>query len=110
MRLSEHEIASILKVARLIYGKDVQVYLYGSRADDTKKGGDIDLLITSSASKTDTLNFENKLNFLANLQDQIGDQKIDVVYDNIPKSAQKSEQNQKKQFLTQIRKESVELQ
>jgi predicted nucleotidyltransferase len=110
MRLSDHEIVSIRKTARQIYGNDVQVYLYGSRADDTKKGGDIDLLITSSASNANLLNLENKLNFLAVLQDKIGDQKIDVVYDNIPESACESEQNLKKQFLTQIRKESVQLQ
>jgi predicted nucleotidyltransferase len=110
MRLSDHEIASILKTARQIYGNDVQVYLYGSRVDDTKKGGDIDLLITSSESDANLLNLENKLNFLAELQDKIGDQKIDVVYVNIPEGTRESEKEQKRQFLCQIRRESMQLQ
>ena len=45
MRLQSKEIETILRVAKDIYGDDVRVYLFGSRLNDTKRGGDIDLLI-----------------------------------------------------------------
>ncbi|MCB0342159.1 MAG: nucleotidyltransferase domain-containing protein [Pseudobdellovibrionaceae bacterium] len=50
------------------------VYLYGSRADDQLKGGDIDLLILS-----DRLQFSDKVTLLINLKEQMGDQKIDLL-------------------------------
>ena len=39
MRLSDKEIQAIVEVARKIYGQTVEVYLFGSRVDDTKWGG-----------------------------------------------------------------------
>ena len=50
MRLSRKEIETILKVANEIYGKGVKVYLFGSRTDDNKRGGDIDLLLRTPQS------------------------------------------------------------
>ena len=43
MRLTEFEINVIKQSARDVFGSDVQFFLFGSRVDDTKKGGDIDL-------------------------------------------------------------------
>ena len=45
MRLSKKEIQIILRVAKEIYGEGVEVYLFGSRLNDEKKGGDITLLV-----------------------------------------------------------------
>lgn len=45
MRLSKNEIQIILRVAKEIYGEGVEVYLFGSRLNDEKKGGDINLLV-----------------------------------------------------------------
>ena len=44
MRLSKKEVA-IIKQTILKYIKNSTIILFGSRIDDTKKGGDIDLLI-----------------------------------------------------------------
>lgn len=44
MRLTNSEIEAIKK-AFLKTFEDGKIYLFGSRADDTKKGGDIDLYI-----------------------------------------------------------------
>lgn len=51
-----------------------RIILFGSRADDTKKGGDIDLLIYS-----EKLVFEDKLKILAKLYEKLGEQKIDIL-------------------------------
>lgn len=46
MRLSPHEHICI-KSTILKQNPITKVYLFGSRTDDTKKGGDIDILIIS---------------------------------------------------------------
>ncbi len=43
MRLSDFEIKSIKEVAKKNFGESVKITLFGSRVDDTKRGGDIDL-------------------------------------------------------------------
>lgn len=77
MRLS-NEYRSVIKTETLtIFGDHAQVFLFGSRVFDNKKGGDIDLYIV--ADNHDNL-FEKKLLFLARLKRQLGEQKIDVVF------------------------------
>ncbi len=44
MRLSEKEIKSIKHKSQSIFGETV-IYLFGSRVNDAKQGGDIDLYI-----------------------------------------------------------------
>ena len=80
MRLSQFEIEVINSMARKYFGSDVQVLLFGSRVDNMKKGGDIDLFIKNSEEALLTL--ETKIQFLAELKRVIGNQKIDVVFDN----------------------------
>ena len=45
VRLSEYEIRTIKETAKEIFGNNAKVYIFGSRADLTKKGGDIDIFI-----------------------------------------------------------------
>jgi len=45
MRLTLFEITAIQNNAQNIFGDTVKVYLFGSRVDDDKKGGDIDLYL-----------------------------------------------------------------
>ncbi len=72
MRLSPQERAAIKKI---IEGKDLkaEIYLYGSRADDSLSGGDIDILVIS-----ETLTFPDKLDLLSEIKTALGDQKIDM--------------------------------
>ncbi len=80
MRLRTTEIENILLAARSIYGCGVKVYLFGSRTDDTKRGGDIDLLIrTDEKEKKGVL---ARVRLIAKLKQLLGDQKIDVIGDH----------------------------
>lgn len=46
MRLTEHEVTAIKQAAREAFGDDAVVRLFGSRLDDTRRGGDIDLHVS----------------------------------------------------------------
>jgi predicted nucleotidyltransferase len=52
------------------------IYLFGSRLDDNKKGGDIDLYLEINEPPT----IDKKLKFLAKLKKLLGEQKIDLVF------------------------------
>lgn len=45
MRLTAQQTVHILTCTREILGHDANVTLFGSRLDDSKRGGDLDLLI-----------------------------------------------------------------
>ena len=75
MRLSSYEIQSIKETFLEVF-KSGSIYLFGSRIDDSKKGGDIDLYI--QVNNKDNI-LTKKIKFLAKLKEKIGDQKIDVI-------------------------------
>ena len=45
MRLTEEQAAIIRRTVREILGDDARVWLFGSRMDDDKRGGDVDLYV-----------------------------------------------------------------
>jgi predicted nucleotidyltransferase len=100
MRITENEITAIKKLAQKIFGKGTIVYLFGSRIDNNKKGGDIDLFITNKEKSN--LTISKKIEFLTVLKLIIGEQKIDVILDN-------SFTRQKKMFYRTITQQAVEL-
>ncbi|WP_431066298.1 nucleotidyltransferase domain-containing protein [Methylotuvimicrobium sp.] len=77
MRISKFYRDVIKSKAKEVFGKDVKVNLFGSRIDDTQKGGDIDLYIVVS-NQQDL--FQKKLRFLAQVKRVLGEQKIDVIF------------------------------
>lgn len=79
MRLKKEHIVNIKNIATKNFGKDVQIYLFGSRVDDSKKGGDIDLYIETDIK--DGL-LEKKISMLTSLYKTIGEQKIDLIINN----------------------------
>jgi predicted nucleotidyltransferase len=79
MRLTDFEINAITTIAKQHFGNDAQVYLFGSRTDDSKRGGDIDLFVSNKNEQMLTLNA--KVKFLTDLMLQIGEQRVDVVLD-----------------------------
>ena len=68
MRLTDFEVSAIKNSARKIFGSGVEVILFGSRVDDNKKGGDIDLYIKAPTGN----DLEHKIKFLVALEQQIG--------------------------------------
>lgn len=75
MRLTAFEVNAIKQSAQEIFGSTVEVILFGSRVDDAKKGGDIDLYIKTQAGN----DLVHKIKFLVSLEQKIGEQKIDVI-------------------------------
>ena len=75
MRLSEKQHATIRNTFLEVF-KTGKIYLFGSRVDDSKKGGDIDLYIVATCKENLT---SKKIEFLVKLKSLIGEQKIDVV-------------------------------
>ncbi len=76
MRISKKYQNIIKDNALLIFGENTKVYLFGSRIDDSKNGGDIDLFIETN--EKDRL-YEKKIKFSARLYRLLGEQKIDIV-------------------------------
>lgn len=75
MRKNQQQI--IRKTVRETFGPDAAVYLFGSRVDDSARGGDIDLLVRLEKPQVET---ERKiLRLVARLQIRLGDQPIDVL-------------------------------
>ena len=79
MRLSNKEISAIKEVTRDIFGENATIGLYGSRTDNNKRGGDIDLFIQCNCQISGEEQYKLKIKFLVELKKIIGDQKIDVL-------------------------------
>ncbi len=75
MRISKTYAHIIKTKAKEIFGANAQVYLFGSRVDDSKKGGDIDLLILPE--NEGDISLVNK--YYTQLMLCMGIQKIDII-------------------------------
>ena len=73
MRLSETEKNAIRETIQE-FDDRARIFLFGSRADDAKRGGDIDLLILS-----EKLREPDRGSIRRRLHDRIGEQKIDIL-------------------------------
>lgn len=76
MRLSKAEQTRIRKIIQSADNK-AEIYLFGSRKDDSLKGGDLDLLVVS-----ETIEGIQKIDILVDLKEALGDQKIDLILHN----------------------------
>ena len=73
MRLETGQVEAIREEIRR-FDADADIYLYGSRVDDSGRGGDIDLLVVS-----DKLGFREVLRLRTGILDRIGWQQLDLV-------------------------------
>lgn len=74
MRVPREQL-NFLKQQILSNAGNAKVYLFGSRTDDTQKGGDIDILILSEKKLSFTAKSRIKYSFYENF----GEQKLDLV-------------------------------
>lgn len=85
MRLTPEQSEIIRQATAAAFGADARVWLFGSRVDDHKRGGDIDLLVQPAANggETDedpaTATLTRKLRLLGLLERQLGERRIDVI-------------------------------
>ena len=77
MRLTTIEQDVISNSFRLCFGVEDHLWLFGSRVNDQKKGGDIDLYVETHLDNDQAI--KSKFSFLRIVKDQIGDQRIDIV-------------------------------
>jgi len=81
MRLSETQVNSILSALNLFLENcPVELRLYGSRADTSKKGGDIDLVLVFDRHGDAEKLALSKHIILNEIKKEIGDQKIDLSF------------------------------
>jgi predicted nucleotidyltransferase len=85
MRLTDFEKNTIKKIAKNIFGTYVKIFLFGSRVDDSIKGGDIDLFIETA----NLASLQDKISFISKLKLKLGDQKIDVVVNSPEQKAKR---------------------
>ena len=74
MRLKTEEQQLIVELCRQYY-PDCQVYLFGSRVDDAKRGGDIDLFLLTK----NPVPLAEKLRLLVELERRGLQRKIDLI-------------------------------
>ena len=84
LRITENE-RNIIKNTIKEKINNSEIYLFGSRIDDNKKGGDIDLLVVTD----EKVSLETKLEILAKLEINGINRKIDLIL----KTPETEEQN-----------------
>ena len=80
MRISIEQIATIKRLAIKYFGAASVIRLFGSRIDDSARGGDYDFAIETDATDARSI-WRNRIKLLAELSmsEAFGDQKIDIV-------------------------------
>lgn len=79
MRLTAAEQLHIAEAARAVLPPGTRVALFGSRTDDTQRGGDIDLLVETAAAQSIAQSVRLQIRFMAQLYWRMGERQIDVL-------------------------------
>ncbi|NOQ65146.1 MAG: nucleotidyltransferase domain-containing protein [Methyloprofundus sp.] len=96
MRLSKRLETSLIKSILESFG-EVDIYLFGSRTDDTKKGGDIDIAVDVDLSRKEFQ--QRQIKFMVAMIKQGLELKIDLV----------AYKNQDKLLTEEIKKSAIKL-
>jgi len=78
MRLNPNQVQAIRDATNAAFGSGAAVWLFGSRVDDDKRGGDIDLLVRPAPDLMGQT-FARKIKMLTTLERLLGERKIDLV-------------------------------
>ncbi|WP_058556423.1 nucleotidyltransferase domain-containing protein [Thiohalocapsa sp. ML1] len=79
MRLNDHERRAIAEAAAEALPPGTRVRLFGSRLDDTRRGGDIDLLVETATGLDADEEVARRTRFIARLYRLLGERRIDVL-------------------------------
>jgi predicted nucleotidyltransferase len=74
-----YTIYNYLSILLNSFDNSASIFLFGSRTDRTKKGGDIDLLIIS-----DKIHYNERRKIKLELLNKLGDRKIDLIIADNP--------------------------
>lgn len=77
MRLTSFQRQAIKDEVARFMGDGVEVLLFGSRTDDSRRGGDIDLYL--EARERGDQQWRQVLRLNAALQERLGEQKLDII-------------------------------
>lgn len=83
MRLTARQVSSIQNTFKRHFLPADKLWLFGSRVDDHKKGGDIDLYIETQYDNL-IIVAEKQIQLIVDLKKEMGDQKIDVIINLLP--------------------------
>jgi predicted nucleotidyltransferase len=86
MRLTEEQLRCIREVAAELLGADSRLWLFGSRADDSQKGGDIDLYVEVDRVLPNRV--ADAVRFAARLERRFDGLPVDVVVRDLASAAQ----------------------
>ena len=80
MRVTPDQINILKNLTYQYFGEDAELWLFGSRTDDRKKGGDYDFFIETSMNDADRI-IESRIDLIAELQstEPFEDEKIDII-------------------------------
>lgn len=73
LRLKDQDVEIIKNIIHA-FDTEADIFVFGSRADDVRHGGDIDLLVLSKK-----ITFDDRRKIKLRLVDQLGAQKIDLI-------------------------------
>jgi predicted nucleotidyltransferase len=83
MRLSEYEKEVIVSSAKNNFGGNTRVILFGSRTNDARKGGDIDLFVQLEIWVSPEEMLKKKISMQIEIEQKLGEQKIDIIIQQI---------------------------
>ena len=80
MRITAEQIKAVKLLACRYFGEDAGLWLFGSRVDDGKRGGDYDFFVETNLIDADKI-VDRKIALIAELQCSVPfeDEKIDIV-------------------------------
>ena len=79
MRLTTAEVADIAAAAKASLPPGTRVALFGSRTDDSRRGGDIDLLVEPPLAMDAGQLFKLNIQFTGQLYWHLGERRIDIL-------------------------------
>jgi predicted nucleotidyltransferase len=93
MRISCKIKEMLVDAAKRFFGDDCKVYLFGSRVDDSKNGGDIDIFIETVKE----VSIHSEIDFLVEVEKNITSRHVDLVVKTPSKKHRKIFETAKKE-------------